>query len=239
MICPAPGILYEDESVLIFLDKAEKREGYQIHALSYGVKHELTEEDFKVYKKRIQEMQELIKTNQAAVCSPAIIDWLMKCIELPATRWDGLYELNPQSDFMSYYDRGELACKDSYIRLEHRRKLFDILTAVDTLSYSDIMLADITKGINDTVLLQFLKKQLLLTENENGYFYMAKNIMDLIAALTGNNELLTLLQKFDKIYFNYDEKSKLESKRLYKKFIEKMQSCDLKSVPATGAVNSV
>ncbi|MEI9908963.1 MAG: hypothetical protein WDO71_04415 [Bacteroidota bacterium] len=62
MICPAPGVLFKNEEALIFLDKREKMEGYEVHALSYGVKHGLNQDEYETYKSRIKEMQTILKT---------------------------------------------------------------------------------------------------------------------------------------------------------------------------------
>ena len=114
--------------------------------------------------------------------------------------------------------------------------LFDILLAVDTLSYSDMMLVDITAGTNDSAVLVFLKKQLLLADSEEGYYWMANTIMEHIAALAGNAELDKLVKEFDRVYYNFDDKSKADARRIYKQFVEKMQLCGLKKT-ATAAGN--
>lgn len=239
MICPAPGVFYDDEMVLAFLDGRNKKAGYEVHALSYGVKHDLSDIDYLHYKQRIAEMQELIRKKAASDCSPAIIDWLMKCAASPATRWDGLYEITPESDFMSFYEQGQLVCKDSYITTTQRKQLFDILLAVDTMDYNDMALIDLTAGINDSLRLGFLKQQLIIANDTNGYFWMAKQIMPYIAALSGDKELGDLSKEFDKGYFDMDEKSKENARRIYRQFLQRMQSCELKkTVSASGHNNT-
>ncbi|MEI9908964.1 MAG: hypothetical protein WDO71_04420 [Bacteroidota bacterium] len=70
----------------------------------------------------------------------------MKCASEKCTRWEGIYELSPESDFMSYYDGDETTRKDIFLSSQHRKSLFTILLAIDTLNYSDMGLADITRG---------------------------------------------------------------------------------------------
>lgn len=104
MICPAPASYPKGETIITFLDKTEK--GYNTHALSYGTKI-LDNEGIKIYKSRILEMQQinLIKNSNEKLL--ATTNWLFKCAKNKVTRWEGTYELSPESDFMSFYDRSD------------------------------------------------------------------------------------------------------------------------------------
>ena len=225
MICPAPGIFYEGEEVLAFLDKRKKSDGYEVHALSYGIKHGLKQEQYNIYKSRIKEMQEILQTHDANKCDDIIVSWLVKCAEEKATRWEGVYELSPHSDFMSYYDHSELIQKPIYLNNQQHKKLFDVLIAIDTLSYYDIPLADIVRGINDALLLDFLKSR--LKRVEENYLWTAEDIMRRIADLTGNPELKQLVEKFGESYFDYTDKEKKSSKKILSTFIIKMEKIPL------------
>lgn len=227
MICPSPGVFYENEEVLAFLDKKEKGDGFYVHALSYGVKHGLSPQEYGFYKERITEMQVMIANEHEIKCSPQLISWLIKCAEHSSTRWDGLYELSPQSDFMSFYDRGELACKETYLTTNLRKKLFDVLISIDTLNYSDLALVDITTGVNDSLLLDFLKSRLLRVDTT--YYWPADDIMNRIAALTGSEELAALSKKFSDVKYSYKEEEKEQAKNIFKEFINKMQTVGLKN----------
>jgi hypothetical protein len=233
MICPAPGVFYEGEQALAFLDKKEKTNDYQVHALSYGVKHGLDQQEYTTYKKRITEMQAILRTQDNKTCNEAVIDWLVKCAEQAATRWDGLYELSPGSDFMSYYDHGESISRDFIITIANRKKLFDVLILIDTLNYADIALADMSVGINDSLLLAFMKSKLLLFDETD--YWTAAEVMERIVLLTGDTELEKLVEKLKDVYFGDTEKEKKEAKELFKSFIIKMKGTPLKiSVMATG-----
>ncbi len=233
LICPAPGVFYKGEQVLAFLDKKEKTKDFQIHALSYGVKHGLSTQEYITYKNRITEMQAILRIQDSKTCNETVIDWLVRCAEQGATRWEGLYELSPHSDFMSYYDHGESISKDIIVSTENRKKLFDVLLLVDTLSYDDIALADMAKGINDSVLLEFIKSKLLLFDEES--YWTAADVMQRIVLLTGNTELEKLVEKFKEVYFGNTEKDKMEAKRILDSFIIKMKDVQLKiSLHATG-----
>ncbi|HEY6504492.1 MAG TPA: hypothetical protein VIZ28_11005 [Chitinophagaceae bacterium] len=229
MICPAPGVLYEEETALVFLDKREKEDGYEIHALSYGVKHGLSETEYAIYRTRIKEMQTIIKDYDKKECTDVILDWLVKCAAEKCTRWEGVYELSPSSHFMSYYDHGETFRREIYLSSQQRKQLFEVLLAIDTLSYADMGLADITRGINDSALLEFLKVK--LTRVEGPYFWEAKDIMRRIADLTDNNELRNILKKADDLYSAYTDEEKAEVKKILSDFIDAMKKASLKRNP--------
>ena len=233
MICPAPGVFYEGEEVLTFLDKREKKEGFWVHALSYGVKHKLGENGYNVYKERIKEMQALLAKKESREKNDQILEWLVKCAEHKATRWEGTYELSPESDFMSYYDKDGPVRRDIFLNKSQRQRIFDALLTTDTLEYDDLSLVDISSGINDSAMLCFLKEGLLKVKKD--YAWNAYGIMERIVLLTANDTLEKLMEKFEKVYLGYDKQEEEEAKRLLLLFIDKMKNAGLKqTLTATG-----
>jgi hypothetical protein len=105
MICPAPPVYMDSTMVLAFLDN--KKGVYHTVALSYGAKTLESEEAIQVYKTRIQEIQSILEVKDEREQYNQTIEWLVKCAENPITRWEGTYELSPESDFMSFYKRSE------------------------------------------------------------------------------------------------------------------------------------
>jgi hypothetical protein len=228
MICPAPGVFYEGEVVLAFLDKRDKKDGYEVPALSYGVKHDLRATDYDIFKSRIREMQEFIHAGIAKENNEKIISWLVKCAEQKCTRWDGVYELSPQSDFMSYYDRDDQLRKDLYLNSPQKNTLFAALLSVDTLDYDDVPLTDIVRGVNDSLLLDFLKLRLARVDNE--FHWPARDIMQRIVHLTGNIELESLSEAFREVYFDSSDDGKQKRKQLLTEFINRMKDVNLKKI---------
>lgn len=226
MICPAPGVFYEGEQVLAFIDKREKADGFQVHALSYGVKHGLSLQGYEIYKSRIREMQKIEDECDLRKKDDQILDWLVKCAESPVTRWEGVYELSPKSDFMSYYDRGDRVRKDISLNTSQRQRLYDALFATDTLDYSDMALVDMVTGINDKALLDLLKSGLSKLEKE--YNWSARFIMERIIGLTGNTELEDLLEEFSKINYGYKDEDRQKAKKTLELFIDKMKGVEVK-----------
>lgn len=81
------------ETVLLFLRPAADVEeyGYEVVDIRYGAKR-LAEDDLKVYLKRIEELGWL--TRQEPPAHDELAEWLVRCAEEPATRWEGAYELD-------------------------------------------------------------------------------------------------------------------------------------------------
>lgn len=230
MICPAPPRFEEHTEIIAFLDQNE--EGFSVHALSYGIKTFFQKDGMAVYKKRIQEMQNILKTVNTQEKQTEIIEWLVTCAESEHTRWEGVYELSPQSDFMSYYDRDDEAAKGIYITAEQRKRLFAALTASTAMGYHDIGLVDLCKGVDDDKLLELLKTCLVKMDAED--LWTAAYYMYRIAEYTGNRELKVIYTEFDNFSpVNKDDEAK--RKKLLADFIEKMKDTKpVKPLSASG-----
>jgi len=86
------GHFREGETLLLFLRRAEEveQEGYQITDIRHGAKR-LSAADLKIYLKRIEELQWIER--QQPLDRAELLEWLVRCVEEPATRWEGAYEL--------------------------------------------------------------------------------------------------------------------------------------------------
>lgn len=92
LVCPASDNYEDGTYVLAFVDK-EADDKYHTHALSYGSKT-LSKEGIAIYKKRIVEMQSILKKTNKEVQLKETIAWLIKCAEAEETAWEGVCELN-------------------------------------------------------------------------------------------------------------------------------------------------
>lgn len=228
LLCPAPAVYTKGAEMIAFLDKPEKGDGYETHALSYGVKYE----GLSVYKTRIAEIQQILKIKNVQEQEEKILAWLVECALDPSTRWEGVYELMG-GDLLSLYDRNDRVCKNVLLGTAQLNRLFNALLATDTLNYqSDLILADIVRGVNDESLLDFLKSRLARVDEQN--LWQAFGIMLRIVRLTGNNELEGLYQQFSKTVFEFTKEKKDESKIILSSFISKMQAAGLKQTIAAG-----
>lgn len=86
---PVPR-LKEGERYLFFLDQRKEGDGYEVNDESYGIK-QLSSNDLKVYLERLKELAEL--TSRQPEDKHALVEWLVRCAEQTATRWEGAYEL--------------------------------------------------------------------------------------------------------------------------------------------------
>ncbi len=87
--------LKRGERYLFFLDRREEGDGYVVDDQSYGIK-QLSGDDLKVYLERIKELADLMR--QQPEDKHALVEWLVRCAEEPATRWEGAYELSESAD---------------------------------------------------------------------------------------------------------------------------------------------
>jgi hypothetical protein len=85
------AVKYEkDDVVLVFLKRIEKGEEYISIDDERGVQ-KLSDEDLKVYLRRIDELAAIMRSEEPD--EAALTEWLVRCAEEPATRWEGAEEL--------------------------------------------------------------------------------------------------------------------------------------------------
>jgi|SRR6218665_83500 len=166
MICPASDMYYENFNVLAFLDG--KNGNYSTHALSYGSKTLIEAEDYSIYKQRIVEMQLILKNPDKITQLKETIEWFVKCAENDITRWEGTYELSPQSDFMSMYSKEKFTNYEILLSKEQKQRLKGSLLQSAGTPYFDLGLLDLVYLGNedelDVVLLCQLKEVIDDTE---------------------------------------------------------------------------
>lgn len=87
------GNFRKGDTLLLFLTRGENEEddGYRVIDIRHGAK-KLPEADLKVYVKRIEELGWLTRQNPPD--RSELLEWLVRCAEEPATRWEGAYELS-------------------------------------------------------------------------------------------------------------------------------------------------
>ncbi len=88
-----PGTYKQGEQLLVFLERSDEEEGragYTVDNADFGVK-KLSDDDLKVYLARIDELAGI--EGRQPPDKAALVEWLVRCAEEPATRWEGAYEL--------------------------------------------------------------------------------------------------------------------------------------------------
>jgi hypothetical protein len=107
MICPAPPVFDPGHRVIAFLVKG--KDGYSTVGLSYGTRYPETPEDEDAYRNAVRTAQEIVTAHRGGLVELAERQaWNLKLLSHEATRWDGLYSLEPRSDERhARYDRRE------------------------------------------------------------------------------------------------------------------------------------
>jgi hypothetical protein len=100
---PVPR-LKRGERYLFFLDPREEGGGYEVNDDDYAIK-KLSDEALKVYLERMKELDDI--TRQEPEDKHAIVEWLVRCAEEPATRWEGAYELHESAEAIARGDEAE------------------------------------------------------------------------------------------------------------------------------------
>lgn len=107
--------LKRGERYLFFLDPREKGEGYEVDDENYGIK-ELSDEALKVYLERLKELADI--TRREPEDKVAVVEWLVRCAEHPATRWEGAYELVGSAEAAAGGDEAEASTTEAEAEAE-------------------------------------------------------------------------------------------------------------------------
>lgn len=156
MSCPSPAMYYKNTSVIAFLDN-NKNGGYNTHALSYGAKT-LDSVGISTYKKRISEIQKILKIQDSVSKRMETIEWLVKCVENEKTSWEDVFELNDYKEFSNDPNNGF----KSNLTEEQKARLKKAFVSSTQVSNYDFDLSDLIYEDNkleiDSILLEKLKK---------------------------------------------------------------------------------
>lgn len=94
-----PGNFRGGETLLLFLKPNDEGSGYFVNDMRYGAK-KLSDDALKVYVKRIEELAYIV--SQPEPSKSELTEWLVRCAEEPATRWEGAYELATSRTIAEY-----------------------------------------------------------------------------------------------------------------------------------------
>jgi hypothetical protein len=92
IVCPAQPHYEEGATVLAFLTRSQDGAGFVTVGLSYGAKS-LNNRGIEVYSARIRELIEIEEQTDPNTRRERLVEWLVRCAEEPATRWEGAYDL--------------------------------------------------------------------------------------------------------------------------------------------------
>jgi hypothetical protein len=211
-ICPAPPHYEKGTYVLAFLERQKGK--FTTHALSYGSKT-LSPAEIGIYKDRIVEIQKINKMDDGLDKFEQTVEWLVKCAEQQATRWEGTYELSPESDFMSFYSQAELKDFRSMLTAEQRSRLKSVLLQNELLGYVDFGLVDLVYRNNEKEVEQLLIRNLKKIDDNN--LWMADSYMSRLAHRDQSGRASDLLKKMQKKQMELGHEGAMQ--RIVKEFI--------------------
>lgn len=84
------GKYKEGDTLLFFLRDRKEGDGYEVDDFDYGVK-QLSDADLRIYQDRIKEIASILDREKPDL--EQVVEWLVRCAEEPATRWEGAWEL--------------------------------------------------------------------------------------------------------------------------------------------------
>ena len=227
IVSPEPPVYLPGEELIAFLDKDKKTGSYNTHALSYGVKHFTDKEGILIYKQRILEMQFINILANGREKNREMVEWMVRCATSKYTRWEGLYELSPQSYFISDFEN-EYTRNESFLTTEQRRRIFDALITAEALSYAEIGLIDIAIGVDDDKLLAKLKRTIGAIKSDNPQLVIA--MMERVIKLTGD---IKLEQLYDEYMSGFRMTKKNSSKYrsvIFEQFKRNMEGVEVKRI---------
>jgi hypothetical protein len=206
IVCPTPPRYTDNTHVLVFLNK-DKEGHYYTHALSYGVKT-LTLSDIAIYKARILEMQQIAQLKNKTERYTQTVEWLVKCAEQPATRWEGGFELNLQSDMMPYYDK---RYKDGFrkgLSEAQRERLKTALLTTTDMRAEDLFLVDMVYDGNEKVINVFMLNGLRTQPHD---VWLTGGFMRRLAHLSDTPDMKKLMANYGKLQFENNKEAEINN----------------------------
>lgn len=206
MICPSPDRYFENTYVISFLDKEKKSGKFRTHALSYGAKT-LKLEEIDIYKKRITEIQDILKMKNTVQQKLKTVEWLIKCAENEVTRWEGTFELRPESNFISFYSEDKKQDFEKLINQEQKERLKKAL--LNSSESIDFGLVDIVYKNNEVLIDDFLLSKLKKLNADE--FWIAREFIQRLKHKNTSLEMNKLLEDYEKIEFDYEKEQELKT----------------------------
>lgn len=213
MFCPAPAMYYDSTQVICFLNRDDNKNLYT-QALSYGSKT-LNPEEIAVYKARIAEIQNIAHIENASQKLTETTEWLVKCAENPATRWEGVFELKPGSNFMSFYSHDAGIAFDSLLTGEQKERLFQALLSTPEINYYEFALVDLAYKGHESQIDAMLLKSLKALSTEN--YWLADEYFSRLRYRNLSADMRNLMDRFSEIKF--DSQKTEEFKAIINDFI--------------------
>lgn len=210
MTCPAPPNYIDSTHVLCFLNEDEDGTLYT-HALSYGSKT-MPLNDIAVYKARIKELQLILQQTDEAKKHTETLDWLVSCAEHQVTRWEGIFELWPESDFMSYYSNDLQEAFNDSLTPAQQKRLYQALLNTGELYYSDFGLIDMVYKGNEMAIDALLLRNLKALREDD--YWIAEKYLERLRYHNLTAEMRKIMEQFEALRNDinfYDKKAEIKA----------------------------
>lgn len=194
------------------------RGGYEIADSRYGIKH-VTGRELRAYLDRIEELSNL--SPERGPIDAAIVEWLVRCAEDPATRWEGASELVANIDrdaeetddedseaesttaTSAETDREEQEPGEAIeskpdssalLTAEQKTRLMTALFKTERVQDGDLELIELARRWNEPRLVPFLIEQLHRLEANPPR--LAERLMDIVATKVNDEKIKQLAESY-------------------------------------------
>ncbi len=125
------------DRLLVFLDQRRAEDdktidGFETNDWSRSIK-KLDDAELGIYRQRIEELNSILAVEQPNRFE--LVEWLVRCIEQPVTRWDGAYELEQEMNILDRVD--EESVEDEKDEQLHQSVAAEILREAESAKSKD------------------------------------------------------------------------------------------------------
>lgn len=187
LVCPAPDRYPEGKTLLVFLNWKKEIQAYHARSLSYATK-QLEPKELDVYLSRLEELSKIPAEKGEAPPSADTLDWLVRCMEHPATRWEGAHEFRTDVGRRS----GHSGIPAGRLSKEQVSRVVDAILATATTRYPEVVTLEVFRNLPNERLDNFIARELRY-EYVTGVLDWSSLLMPLLSdrlRLKGGSDLL-------------------------------------------------
>ncbi len=196
------------DNLLLFLESRQTEEeegvesGYELKGYSRGAR-KLSESDMDVYRRRIEELNAIEKQDGSK--TEALVEWLVRCVEEQATRWEGGFELEASNSKLcgsgSGANRTSVLIDEvgsfnfaALLTPEQKDRITATLFNVDQITEDELPLVEIIATWNDPRFLPFLMAQLRLMQADPPP--LAESLLQTVADALDDEDVTRLADQY-------------------------------------------
>ena len=142
--------LRSGDTVLLFVKYGEDGKSLELTDDEEGLK-KISSDDIAVYQKRIAELAALFSSEK--VSAERVVEWLVRCAEEPATRWEGTFELVKGFERLEYLEKQQRAAAEKP-EDNHGMIVTDEIDTLDSSAFARVMTVDQKSMLANVLLAQ-------------------------------------------------------------------------------------